>query len=244
MKFKTWSICDIGLERQSNEDSIYINEDLGLFIVADGMGGHQGGQVASQIAVEVIPEYIKNHLNKVSSPVELLEKAFKKANQTIYEVGCYENPELMGMGTTAVVCFFLGQQFYVANVGDSRAYLFKKPCLWQLTNDHSLLFEQIRNHVISERQSHLVTGKSILTRGLGVETYLEVDVFIREIKEGESVMLCSDGLCGQVSNPEILKAMDKAGDHEKIIPHLFTLVKEQGCFDNISIILIEIDPKL
>ena len=239
MNLKCHSLCDIGLVRTENQDSIYTNEDLGLFIVADGMGGHEGGQVASQIAIETIPDYIKKNLNNISSPVELIEKAIKKANTDIYETGCYENPELMGMGTTVVLAFFLGQKFYIANVGDSRAYLFQKPRLWQMTEDHSLLFEQIRNGIISEKQSQLITGKSILTRSVGTESFVDVDIFISAVQAGSALMLCSDGLCSLTINHEIMKCMDQAQNKEQIIPTLFNLAKEGGGHDNISILLIE-----
>ncbi len=240
MNLKCHSLCDIGLVRQDNQDSIYTNEDLGLFIVADGMGGHEGGQVASQMAIEAISEYIKKNLNQISSPVELLEKAIKKANTDIYETGCYENPELMGMGTTVVSTFFLGQKVYIANVGDSRTYLFQKPRLWQLTDDHSLLFEQVRNGIISEKQSQLITGKSILTRSVGTESFIDVDTFIFSVPIGGLLMLCSDGLCGLTTNLEIMKAMDSAENSQQMIPLLFNLAKENGGHDNISILIIEI----
>src|SRR5512135_1422858 len=134
MKFEVAAQTDVGLKREINQDSILVDHDLGLFVVADGMGGHRGGEVASALAVETIQEYVRGHSAEIaSSPQKVLMAAYREASSRIHRKSTVDSPDLMGMGTTMVAFLNVGNKAYIANVGDSRAYLFRAPYIWQLT---------------------------------------------------------------------------------------------------------------
>jgi protein phosphatase len=139
MKFHSWYLTDKGLRRETNQDSCLINQELGLFVVADGMGGHSGGEVASNLAVETVEEVMIQPGTQKIPARELIINAYEEASKRIFDLAANERRELLGMGTTMVLAYVRGRNLYIANVGDSRCYLFKKPHLWQVTEDHSLL---------------------------------------------------------------------------------------------------------
>jgi len=195
---------DVGLKREINQDSILIDRDLNLFIVADGMGGHRGGEVASALAVETVQAFLREHLPDLGrSPVSTLTDAYRMASSRIHEKSTEEQPDLMGMGTTMVLMLVYENKAYFANVGDSRAYLYQKPYLWQLTEDHSLINEQVRAGVISEDEAPHIIGRNVITRSVGFEREVLVDVLEREIQPNEIFILCSDGLSSLVPNEVI-----------------------------------------
>ena len=144
MSLLSASLTDIGLKRSKNQDSIYSSNEEGLFIVADGMGGHAGGETASNLAVKTIPKYLNE--NQSQSPNEVSSNSVKKANQVILELG-NKMPELKGMGTTVVQIYFKGPFAYVSNLGDSRSYLINKSQVYQITRDHSLIQEKINLNI-------------------------------------------------------------------------------------------------
>ncbi len=203
MKYEAWYLSDKGLRRDSNQDSCLINKDLGLFIVADGMGGHSGGEVASSIAVDTVQDIFKSVQEQKTPPREALIKAYESASQKIYDRAANESPELAGMGTTMVVAHTTGKNIYIGNVGDSRCYLFKKPYLWQITEDHSLLNEQLRAGLLTEEQSKNFIGRNVITRSVGYERDVHPDILERQIEPGEIYLICSDGLSGLVTDEKI-----------------------------------------
>ena len=179
MKIEAWGKTDIGLKRDSNQDSILVDKDLGLFIIADGMGGHKGGEVASAIAVETLYEIVNDQFQKGDSvsPSALLSQAYEEASARIYHTSSFERPELMGMGTTLVVGLIRDDVIYIANVGDSRAYLFRDSQLWQITEDHSLVYEQKKAGFFKKDDFQIVAGKNVITRSVGFEKEIMADIY-------------------------------------------------------------------
>ena len=204
MKISGWGLTDKGKKRSGNQDSFLVDDELGLFIVADGMGGHKGGEVASQMAVSAARDIYIKHIqtNSEKTPRELIQDMYTHASNQIYDRGD-KISKLKGMGTTMVIILRVGQHFYIGNVGDSRAYLQKDLSMWQVTEDHSLVYEQLREGIIKESQLDQVEGKNIITRSVGYEREVQCDILEREIISGDRYILCSDGLTGMVSDSRI-----------------------------------------
>ncbi len=243
MRFEVWAQTDVGLKREINQDAILVDHDLNLFIVADGMGGHKGGEVASALAVETVQEAIgKRRAEVKATPRKVLQEAYREASGRIHHKSTYESPELMGMGTTMVLLWEFKKRVYVANVGDSRAYVFRQNHLWQMTEDHSLINEQVRAGVISEEDAPNVMGRNVITRSVGYERDVNVDVLEREPLPGDVYLLCSDGLCGLVT-PQNLQTILRTTQPEDIVGRCIKEAKAAGGDDNISVIVIRPRPE-
>ncbi|MES3036930.1 MAG: Stp1/IreP family PP2C-type Ser/Thr phosphatase [Bdellovibrionota bacterium] len=237
MKPKISCVTDKGLRRESNQDSFLVNQDLGLYIVADGMGGHQGGEVASALAVKTIEEVIERNRNSLTDPKRILKEAYQEASRRIYDLATTQQTELLGMGTTMVLAYVVGPTIFIANVGDSRCYLFSEKQIWQITEDHSLINEQIRGLGLTMDQAKAMVGRNVITRSVGYERQVEPDVFEREIVEGESYLLCSDGLTSLVSDREINEIFLN-GEREKISDLCVEEALNKGGDDNVTVMLI------
>jgi len=185
MKVKVSGLTDVGLKRDNNQDYFIVDEDLGLFVLADGMGGHLGGEVASKIASETIQTVVKANSTKKEplAPNQILQEAYSHACQAVYSRS-QEDSKLKGMGTTAVSIYIADKSVYISNVGDSRCYLIHPPYIWQMTEDHSLLNEQIRAGLVKPEQAQLFTARNVITRSVGFEETVSADVIDREISEG------------------------------------------------------------
>ena len=203
MKIISCGITDIGRKRQRNEDSYLVNDRIGLYIVADGMGGHAGGEFASKIAVSTVEEIIRGD-DRVKSNVptqtyldateksrvegeeqDRLKEAINRAGNMIVR-RAYEDPELKGMGTTSTVMFVMESRAYIAHVGDSRAYCIRGDQIIQITEDHSLVHEQLKSGLITEEEAKTHQLKNIITRSVGVQEEVEVDTVVWEIQDGDS----------------------------------------------------------
>jgi len=241
MKLKIWGQTDVGLKREINQDSILVDKKLSLFIVADGMGGHKGGEVASAIAVETVREVVETQLTKPGrvSPRDIIYQAYRESSARIHHKSTRENPELMGMGTTMVLGLFYRGTMYIGNVGDSRAYLFSLNNLWSMTEDHSLVNEQIRAGIISEDQIDSMVGRNVITRSVGFEKDVSADILEREVQDGEMLILCSDGLCGLVNDKQISNIC-REYPIDKVVPQCIEEAKKAGGDDNISVIIIQV----
>lgn len=237
MKFDSWYLTDRGLRRESNQDSCLINKELGLFVVADGMGGHTGGEIASSMAVETVEAVMLQPDAKSKSPRELILNCYEEASRRIFDKAANERPELVGMGTTMVVAYVRGKHLYVGNVGDSRCYLFKKPHLWQITEDHSLINEQLRAGVMSEEQVHQFVGRNVITRSVGYEREVYPDIIEREIYPGEVFLMCSDGLSSLVEDNQISQLMNQ-NTPDKAVKACVEQALANGGDDNVSVMLI------
>ncbi len=238
MRFDVWAQTDVGLKRDINQDAILVDHDLNLFVVADGMGGHKGGEVASAIAVETVQEMLQRRVKEAKlSPRKVLAEAYREASSRIHHKSTFESPELMGMGTTMVLFWEHRGRIYIGNVGDSRAYLISNRKMWQLTEDHSLINEQVRAGMISEEDAPHVVGRNVITRSVGFEKDVMVDVLEREPQAGERYLLCSDGLSGLVPSERLAAILDSTPP-EEIVAQCIKEAKAAGGDDNISVIVI------
>jgi serine/threonine protein phosphatase PrpC len=237
MKFEAWFLTDKGLRRDSNQDSCLINKDLGLFIVADGMGGHSGGEVASSLAVKTVLDIVADPKSLQMAPREVLTKAYENASLKIYDKAANESPELAGMGTTMVVAYVREKSIYIGNVGDSRCYLFRKPYFWQVTEDHSLVNEQLRAGLLSEDQSRNFIGRNVITRSVGYEREVHPDIIERDIEPGEIYLICSDGLSGLVTDEKIGQILS-SHQPEKMARACVEQALANGGDDNVSVLII------
>jgi serine/threonine protein phosphatase PrpC len=208
---------DIGRKRSQNQDSVAAVPELGLFIVADGMGGHRGGETASAMAVELLPRYLKQELENDRSPRRALTQSLSSTNGDIYRRSANE-PTLKGMGTTTTALFLdLNPQTkqktaWVAHVGDSRCYWITPDGLWQATRDHSLVQEKIRAGLISREEAKKDQKRNYITRSVGFEPEVEIDIYETPVQEGLVFLICSDGLTGLVDDQKI---------HDLVKRHVF-----------------------
>ncbi len=242
---KTFSITDIGRKRKLNQDYVYTSEQPvgnlpNFFIVADGMGGHNAGDYASKVTVETIVADISESFEK--NPVRIMGRAIEAANAVIYRKSC-ENSELEGMGTTVVAATCIGGYLQVANVGDSRLYIVNNREIRQITRDHSLVEEMIRMGGIDRADARNHPDKNIITRAVGVSEAVEPDFFTVELKEGDTVLMCTDGLTNMLEDEYIRTLMNGAGDIAGKAERLVWAANDNGGRDNITVILIEPDFK-
>lgn len=226
---------DIGLKREINEDSVLVCEDLGLFIVADGMGGHNAGEVASSLAVSIIEDYIRSHI-EIESKQELIQNAFLKANRDIY-LKSLNDPECRGMGTTCSLVLSEEADVYIGHVGDSRIYYVANESIKQITEDHTLVEKLIKNGEITREAAKIHPKRNVITRALGTDSELKVDYLSQRVENGSKILICSDGLTGKINDDEILK-MISTNTIECAVESLVKLANDRGGLDNITIILI------
>ncbi len=234
------TVTDIGRVRKLNEDSCYYN-DSELFpygIVADGMGGHAAGEVASSMLVDILQNHLVNKLGQKLDYVEAGEEvrhAIIAANGIIYNYS-KEHYKVMGMGTTVSFAMLYKKKLITAQVGDSRVYLIKGNKIEQITKDHSYVQELLTRGEITPEEAKNHPKKNFITRAIGVEDYIKVDVSINDYKGG-IVFICSDGLTNLVEDNEILKAIKGSKDLQKTAQELVDLANERGGRDNISIVV-------
>ncbi len=238
---KTFSMTDIGRIRESNQDYVYTCErPVGnlpnLFIVADGMGGHNAGDFASKYTVEQIVSYIEHA--PMSGPVELIRGALNKANASLMAMARSEK-QLNGMGTTAVIASIVEDNLYVANIGDSRLYLLRDE-LTQITKDHSLVQEMVRMGEMqpSEAKSH--PDKNIITRAVGAFEDLEIDFFEQQLLPGDEILMCTDGLSNMVEDADIRQLLLTGRDVVEKVQLLVETANKNGGKDNITVAVIDI----
>ena len=231
---------DIGQRRQVNQDYVYASvESVGnlpnLFVVADGMGGHNAGDYASSCAVQELVDTIKK--NADYNPVKIIRYGMESANlKVLDEAG--KSEERKGMGTTMVVATIIGNYVYVANVGDSRLYVIHQG-IHQITKDHSLVQEMVRMGELREEEARDHPDKNIITRALGVARSLDVDFFDLEIGPDTMILMCSDGLSNMVTNEEIADLLERPGNVKEKGKALIRLANANGGKDNIAVVLIE-----
>ncbi len=238
-------LTDVGRKREHNEDnmafvipkdSLVMASKGALFIVADGMGGHAAGEVASEIAVDTVSNmYYQEDSNDVA--VSLL-RAIKRANASIHQRAA-ENLLRTGMGTTCVAAVLRGNMAYIANVGDSRAYLLRGNQVKQISQDHSWVAEQVRAGLLTDEQARTHAQRNVITRCLGTQAEVDVDVYHEELHEGDSLVLCTDGLSGLVSDEELLRIVDQFVPQESVY-HLVERANENGGQDNITAIVVQV----
>jgi len=236
---------DVGRVRAANEDHFGYDQRLGIFVVCDGMGGHAAGEIASEIAVDTVLAYFRDHDPKVESnaflddaPVgaRLLAEAVKKANDAILSYA-EEHKNTSGMGTTLVAARFADGIFSIANVGDSRIYLFREGQLMQITEDHSLVMEQVRRGMITLEEAEHFEMQNVIVRALGSEDSVEPDLADLNLEENDTLLLCSDGLSRYVKDAAMLELIT-GKSVEDACDALIEAAKAGGSDDNITCLLI------
>ena len=247
-KIEIFGLTDVGLIRDHNEDTIGDIQDLGLVVLADGMGGHRGGEVASAITVNTIMETLANKLEKIK-PGDVDEEtgyslesiavhdAITRANEKVF-TSSKENSQYRGMGTTVVVLLFYAGRFTVAHVGDSRLYRYRDGELEQITRDHSLMQELIDRGFYTPEQAEQSLNKNLVTRAVGIDETVEIDVHEANVHAEDIYLLCSDGVTDMIEDNVIKNTiMRNSEDLEKIAAELIRVSNESGGKDNISAIL-------
>lgn len=233
--------------REHNEDAHLIVEQFGLYVVADGMGGHLGGQTASTLAVETVRDSVEENIEEIadgagatpleSSPVpRLLADAVRAACAAIYDAA-QNDPDLLGMGTTVTAMIVRSQRAFIAHVGDSRCYLQRKDRIIQITDDHSLVNEQIKAGLLTREQARQSRLKNIITRSVGFEKDVAVDTFALPVNAGDRLLMCSDGLANFVDDTEIGLALATL-PIEKVPEAMIELANERGGDDNITVVCV------
>ncbi len=241
---------DPGCVRKNNEDNFAVEPDLGLLVVADGMGGHNSGEVASDICCKTIVEYARKMLGGEKTMVpdgtagltprgRQLEFFVQSANAMIYEKG-RAFPKDAGMGTTVVAALVDSKSMTVAHVGDSRLYLWRRGRLTQLTEDHSLVGEQVKRGQITADEASRSSLQNILTRALGAEKDVRVDVADHPLLPGDLVLLATDGLSKMVVDAEVAAVITASLDPQKIVDVLIAQSRAAGGVDNISIVAAKV----
>lgn len=251
LKVKIGAGTDRGHKRILNEDSLCLNEAIGLFVLADGMGGHKAGEVASRLAVEIITKGIEKvflkdkhsmlgeYREEFSKENNVLASSVRLANIKIYEIA-RKRSECSGMGTTVVSVLLRNSIMSMAHVGDSRIYLIRDNLIDQLTTDHSIVAEQLKRGLISEKEARESKVKNVITRALGMDDSVEVDFGEQVIMKNDCVLMCSDGLYDMVEDDEILSViLGCSGKPQKACDSLIALANEHGGNDNISVILLQ-----
>lgn len=233
------AITDIGMRRKINEDSYCIhNEEIFPYaVVADGMGGHQAGEIASRMAVDMIEDYLNKNLNEALDYVEAgetIRQSFISANSIIYNYA-KNHYKVMGMGTTATLAMIYQNKIITANVGDSRAYKVSNTDIQQLTRDHSYVQELVMRGEISPEMAKHHPKKNYITRAMGAEDTVKVDISIKPYN-GETLVLCSDGLTNFVDDEEILSHVKRKKALQKSAEDLTVLANSRGGSDNITIV--------
>ncbi|MBS5091153.1 MAG: Stp1/IreP family PP2C-type Ser/Thr phosphatase [Lachnospiraceae bacterium] len=241
---KSYSVTDVGQKRQVNQDFVFASEEPvgnlpNLFIVADGMGGHNAGDFASSFAVQTFLHSVLEDENQ--NPIKIIRSAIEEANRKVLEKA-RTHADMSGMGTTMVLVTVVDGYAYVANVGDSRLYLIEDR-ITQITKDHSLVQELVRRGLLTKEEAQNHPDKNKITRVIGISPEIEVDFFDIHLKENSTLLLCSDGLSNMVSDEEIWRIANTSRDLREMGMRLVSLANENGGKDNIAVVLVQPDTK-
>jgi serine/threonine protein phosphatase PrpC len=243
-------LSDLGRKRQTNEDAFYLDDMLGLYVVADGMGGHAAGEVASQEAVETVYGMVKRgiaNLHELEDPVQeedvrnacrLMESAVQAATYMVFSMAEMDRGK-SGMGTTISAMLVLGEYAITAQVGDSRIYRIRGAEVEQLTEDHTLIAWQLKQGLITPQEAKKSPHRNVITRAVGNRDYVQVDTGLVQLFAGDRFLLCSDGLHGYLRELDICPIVRLGGEHA--VKRFIELANERGGKDNITAILVEID---
>jgi protein phosphatase len=232
---------DVGIVRSGNEDNYLMQADRGLFIVADGMGGHAAGEVASEMAVRIIAQETGSLRGGTNEEVGArLRNAIRKANDAIFERTLQEHDK-RGMGTTATALVLLPKRYLIGQVGDSRAYLLRKGALIQVTKDHSYVQEQVDAGLLTPDQARVHPYSNVITRCVGASGDVEPDIYAGTLEEGDVLLLASDGLTGMLEDEQLGRILASGGGPEAWVDRLVNEANRRGGLDNITAIVIRID---
>jgi len=244
LRLVTCGKTDKGLVRKENEDHFCIEKDLGLLAVADGMGGHASGEVASKMAIDNLREYFKEkkelpidaHDPRYSEITNRISSGVKVANQAIYEAS-RSRSHWNGMGTTLSAVLVSENRLSIAHVGDSRIYLIRGGVIEQITDDHTIVFEQVARGLMTREEAARSEMRNILSRALGIAPEVDVDIEELTVSKGDKLVICSDGLSELVSDNEMLSEVQSSKSPEKVCDELVNLANQRGGEDNITVIV-------
>jgi protein phosphatase len=240
MKLIPYSLTDVGKKRDHNEDNHLVREDLGLFAVADGMGGHQAGERASKMALETLTSELRRPGETAdrNDVLSCLRTATQAAGAAIFDAA-QADPALQGMGTTMTSLWFHHGRAYLAHVGDSRAYLYRNGRVQQLSDDHSWVSEQVRAGMMTEEEARESKFRHIITRSVGFEREVQVDGAAIPVQAGDCYLICSDGLSNYLDSEELARIFNSRFYGE--LPRLLVdLANDRGGDDNITVVLIHV----
>ncbi len=247
MKIHSAGLTDVGKKRDNNEDTFYTDDQVGLYIVADGMGGHRAGEVASNTVVSSVKDYMEAfHTSPVAKETKegnmspaatAVCHSIELANRVVYQLS-QDQGSYKGMGSTAAVVYVYGDTLITANVGDSRIYLIRTDGIEQLTQDHTLLAEHMRKNPNWDPNTASIPMKHILVRAVGIHETVETDVYELQPLPGDVILMCSDGLTDMLSDEEIHEAVLQGGALEEICDRLVYMANERGGLDNITTVLL------
>lgn len=227
------SRTDVGCVRDHNEDSLVVAPPL--FAVADGMGGHAAGEVASEIAVNVLAELAPKDLDGAA-----LEHAVEEANHEIIRAA-RDGRGREGMGTTLTACMLENERLVIAQVGDSRAYLLHHGKLQQLTRDHSLMADMIEAGQLTEAEARVHPNRSVITRAIGSDPHMQPDIYELNVETGDRILLCSDGICTMIEDPQIEHVMGHSRTAQECADNLVAAALEAGGFDNATAVVVDVE---
>lgn len=245
---------DIGRKRTHNEDSIFLPMDTRLAIVADGMGGHASGEVASKLAVDTVVSYFRRTAEAqtltwpykvdhgIRADVNRMISSIMLANLEIYE-RAQRDAQCKGMGTTIVTLYFLDDTSIIGHVGDSRVYRLRDGVLTQLTEDHSLINDYIKMKRVTPEEAENWPHKNVIVRALGMKETVQVDILTESPRVGDCYLMCSDGLCGMLTDEQLAHVMMHESDVDRMVEQLIDGANDEGGIDNISVVIARIEPQ-
>lgn len=240
---KAYAKTDKGQVREMNQDYYYAStslDEVQLYILADGMGGYNGGEIASSLAVQTAKNYIENNFKEIEkdrdSIIQLLGSSMEYANMVVYEKA-KENPELQGMGTTLEICLIYNNKVYIGHVGDSRIYRIRKQFIRKLTQDHSYVQKLVKEGTITKEQAQHHPQKNMLMKALGCNAFVEPDVMVKGFLKDDILIMCSDGLTNLVDQTTIYEMASK--NIEQATKDLVQLANDRGGYDNITVVIIK-----
>ncbi len=251
MRIEAEARTDLGRVRKNNEDCFEVVPDIGLYILSDGMGGEAHGEIASRMAVDTIAQHCRESLTNpklafVGERVEdlgektnRLASAIRMANTMIYE-SAQKHPAQRGMGATVVVVWIDGPRMSIAHVGDSRAYRLRAGSLEQLTQDHSLVAEQVRRGILTQQQADESEMQSVLIRALGIDPTVQVDADEHTLIEGDDLVMCSDGLSRMVTDAGIASTLMTAVNPQEAVERMIEAANDAGGEDNVTVVAIRV----
>ncbi len=240
---------DTGCVRENNEDSFRVAPEIGLFVLSDGMGGMEAGEVASRLAVDAVLDHCREaeanpalplvgeSIDGVSGASNRLVSAIRSANEKIYRAS-QQDAAHRGMGATIVAVKRDGERISVAHVGDSRIYRLRAGKFEQLTNDHSFVAEQVRNGKMTQQEADSSTMQNVLVRALGIDPTVEVDLSELPLEEGDTLLLCSDGLTRELTDAQIAAVLGERRNPDAAAGELVDLAKQAGGGDNVTVIVL------
>lgn len=235
-KLQGWGASDPGLVRQNNEDTLFLDEELGLAMVADGMGGASSGEVASALAIETVAAYVRRPPLEWP-PAQLLEEAIQEANRRVLERAS-SDPHCAGMGSTIVAALWRLPELFIANVGDSRAYLWRAGVLTQLSYDQTLVNELRLRFGLTEEEVSSFPHRNVLTMAVGTAADMTVCTHELRLEPGDRILLCSDGLSGPVPPAVLAETLAAEAPPEDLVGRLIAAAKERGAPDNVTAVLL------